>query len=158
MSGGGRIGAVGEAVGLVAVVLSLVYVGLQIKQNTIAIQTATSQAIYDYHRELQSIGMENADFEDILVRSERAPETLSPVDSSRLMRRVNLRVNLYESVYTNVLAGSMEADMAGGWLRGLAEEFCEPFTREFWSNYGYEYHPAFILAVDSVQAESCPNG
>ena len=42
-------GAVGEIIGGIAIIISLIYVGLQIRQNTKATKVATSQAFIDIH-------------------------------------------------------------------------------------------------------------
>lgn len=42
-------GALGEMIEGLAIIVSLVYVGLQVKQNTKATQVATSQAFLEIH-------------------------------------------------------------------------------------------------------------
>lgn len=147
---------IAEAVGTMAVVLSLVYVGVQVNQNTRAIHTATSQSVYDYHAELQRSVSENPELAALLLRARDQPESITPLDSLRLSTRINLEVNLFESVYTSARLGTMESEMAAGWLRGLSYTFCDEQGRIFWTQYGVEYHPDFVAAVDSVQSEFCP--
>lgn len=156
MSREGRGRLYAELVGHAAVVLSLIYVGVQVRQNTVAVQTETSQALYDYHREIEQLIAENEELAELELRVVRAPESLTPVDSIRLRRLTNLRVNLYESVYTSAQLGSVEMEMAGGWLRGLPLLACNDFTWGWWGPVRNEYHPDFAAAMDSVKTGFCP--
>jgi hypothetical protein len=142
--------------GHAAVVLSLIYVGVQVHQNTVAVQTETSQALYDYHREIEQLVAENGELAELELRAERASGSLTPVDTIRLGRLTNLRVNLYESVYTSAQLGSVEMEMAGGWLRGLPLLACNDFNWTWWQGARGEYHPDFVAAMDSVKTEYCP--
>ena len=40
-------GAIGELIGGIAIIVSLVYVGYQVRQNTTAVRSATAQAVHD---------------------------------------------------------------------------------------------------------------
>lgn len=106
---------VAELVGTGAVVVSLVYVGLQVRQNTGAIQTATSQGVNAQHAETIRLILESPEFADLLVRAERTPASMSAVDSLRYDWFLNQRINVYETVYTSAVAGTMEEGMAAGW-------------------------------------------
>jgi hypothetical protein len=145
-----------ELTGHLAVVLSLIYVGVQVRQNTVAVQTDTSQTIYDYHREVEQIVAESEELAELELRTRTAPWTLSPVDTVRAGRLTNLRINLYESVYTSAQLGSVEMEMAGGWLRGLPLMACDEFNWSWWTAARDEYHPDFAAAMDSARSEFCP--
>lgn len=144
-----------EIAATVAVVLSLIYVGIQVKQNTLAIQTATSQGAYEYHRESIQEIITNRELAELKVRAESADPMLDAADSLRMMYDMNLDVNLYEFIYTSARLGTMEPEMAGGWLRGLPAMVCNPRFPAFWSQWGEEYHREFVQAIDSVQALGC---
>jgi hypothetical protein len=139
------------------VVVSLIYVGLQVRQNTAAIQTSTSQDVYEQHQEQGLLLMESADMAEILIRASRSPAEMSAADSLRYERYLNLSINLYEAVYTNALQGTMEPDMAAGWLQDLGTQRCKAGMPDYWTRVKSSYHPAFQLAVDSAFiAVNCP--
>lgn len=143
-----------DAVGTVAVVVSLVYVGVQVRQNTAAIQTSTSQDIYELHQDRSLPELENPELAALLLRVERTPDQVSAVDSLRYRRHLNLNMNLQEAVYTNLLNGTLEEEMAAGWLDGMALIICRPWMREFWNERRSGYHRAFRAAMDSVAART----
>lgn len=148
---------VADLVGTGAVVVSLIYVGLQVRQNTAAIQTSTSQEVYQQHQEQSLLLMESSEMAEIVVRARLSPAELSAADSLRYDRYLNLRLNLHEAVYTNALQGTIEPDMAAGWLDGLGDMQCQPGMSEYWTRNRDGYHTAFRMAVDSARAATnCP--
>jgi hypothetical protein len=141
-----------ELLGTGAVVVSLIYVGLQIKQNTAAIQTSTSQEIYTLHQERSRIETESPEYAEFLIRAARRPHEMSAADSLRYSRFLNLKLNLQEAVYTNALQGTLEAGMASGWLDGMRDLRCLSGMAEYWQNGKSGYHPDFRAGMDSVFA------
>ena len=152
MTDRGRWARLTEIIGTVAVVLSLVYVGLQVRQNTRAIQTATAQGVNEQHAATIRLIIESPEFADLLVRAERAPASMSAADSLRYDGYLNQRINVYETVYTSWVAGTMEDGMAAGWLAGLPGWLCLAGSLEHWRSNAGNYHPAFQVAMDSVIA------
>jgi hypothetical protein len=133
------------------VVVSLVYVGLQVRQNTAAIQTSTSQEVYQQNQEQGLLIMESAEFAEILVRAELGQE-LPPADSIRYARYLNLSLNIHEAVYTNALQGTMEREMAAAWLDGIGGLTCRAGMEGYWKRGRNGYHRAFRAAMDSAFA------
>ena len=150
----GRWRGITEIIGTVAVVVSLVYVGFQVKQNTAAIQTATTQGVNEQHAATIRLILESAEFADLLVRANRSPESLSVADSLRYDWFLNQRINVYETVYTSAVAGTMEEGMAAGWLAGIPGWLCLAGALEHWRENAGNYHPAFQVAMDSVIAST----
>jgi hypothetical protein len=77
------IGASGELVGAVAVVVSLIYVGYQLKETRKAGRAATAQARTDLGIQLISARW-TTDIADLLVMSIDDPESLSKADNFKL--------------------------------------------------------------------------
>ena len=137
-------------------VVSLIYVGLQVRQNTAAIQTSTSQELYQQYQEQGLLVMESAEIAEIILRASQSAE-LTPVDSVRYDNYLDVYLNLYEAVYTNALQGTVEPEMATGWLAWMPDLVCTAGLPAFWTESKEFYHRAFRSAVDSVYAiTTCP--
>ena len=137
-------------------VVSLIYVGLQVRQNTAAIQTSTSQELYQQYQEQGLLVMESAEIAEIILRASQSAE-LTPVDSVRYDSYLDVNLNLYEAVYTNALQGTVEPEMASAWLAWMPGLVCTAGVRAFWTENKEFYHRAFRSAVDSVYAiTTCP--
>ena len=126
------------------------------KQNTAAIQTTTSQSVYELNQAQSLLVMESAELAEILHRAELGDE-LSPADSIRYNNYLNGKVNLFEAVYTHALQGTMEREIAAGWLAGMGSLRCAAGMDAYWARKQNEYHGAFRAALDSAFAETqCP--
>ena len=66
-----------------AVVVSIVYVGLEIRQNTAAVRASTHQAMIDYGREQSEILVTDANMAALVEMGEADPSSLTPRDRSR---------------------------------------------------------------------------
>jgi hypothetical protein len=146
-----RWARVTDIVGTAAVVVSLIYVGLQVRQNTAAIQTSTNQELYQQHQEKGLLVMESAEMAEIILRASQSAE-LTPVDSVRYDRYLNVSINPHEAVYTSVLQGTLEPEMATAWLASMPDFVCTAGLPRFWDESKDGYHRAFRSAVDSVYA------
>lgn len=89
------LGALGEIIGAVAVVLSLLYVAAQIRQNTRSLRSATSFAVNQALAELNGRWVANTDgFTDLWLRGCADLDSLDPTERERFSRQVYDLLNL----------------------------------------------------------------
>ena len=150
--------AIRETLAALGVIASMIFVGMEIRQNTTAIQTNTSQGVFTQYMDGARPVMENPELAELIVRADTAPGSLSLADSLRYNLYLGFEINIYESVYINVAQGTMESGVASGWLRGMSRWVCRPGGEGFWRVYAEEYAPIFQTAMDSVIANTdCPS-
>ena len=75
MSEAGRGRLILDGIGLTAVLAGLVFVGLEIRQNTIATQAATQQAVFDATLQAHWGVIENERLRELMVLVEVTPES-----------------------------------------------------------------------------------
>jgi hypothetical protein len=146
----GRLSRVVEGVTATAVVVSLIYVGREIQQNTAAVQAATGQAAYEMHQARISLYMENPALAELQVRVLSNPAQLTAADSVQWHYDLNLRLNVYEMVDANLEAGTIAEDMGEGWLAGLPEWTCLPLARSYWERRRHTYTASFTRRVENA--------
>ena len=147
-----KISRIVEIVTAMAVVVSLVYVGREIQQNTAAVQAASGQAAYEMHQARISLFMANPLLADLEVRVRTDVSSVSAADSLQWDYNLNLHINLYEMVHANLEAGTIAEDMAEGWLAGLAGWTCLPLARAYWAAARDTYTPSFVRRVEATLA------
>jgi len=143
-----------EGIGMVAVVLSLVFVGFEINQNTAATRSATQQAVYEGGIQSNLNVMNNERLRDLLVLTNSDPEwaTTAPRDGDYLLvERFYLnRFNNLENAYYHYLQGTYDQKLwlgQEGWIRSIA---VEPLMKHFWARFHDTYFPEFQAYMDSV--------
>ncbi len=130
------IGAIGDAVGGLAVVASLVYLALQIRQNTRSVEAATYQSVAE--------GMADAAYH----------LTDTPDETVRAGLLCIATLRRYENLHFQVRRGHLsESDVQGFFYSlatylggyGIPNGFD---TREFWEASKSVLHPEFVAFVE----------
>lgn len=113
----------------VAVVVSLVFVALQIRDNTAAVQ---SQNERDLVRSLQGLELNrvtDAELAALLLRA-RNGDTLSDLDRYRVESLVYLYLNTWEEALHDVTHGLMEPEIWAALDRWLTDKARQPYFRD----------------------------
>jgi len=143
-----RIGWKGaaELLGIVGVIGSLVFVALEIRQNTNAVRSTTIQGVLDQAFAMNLVPVENADLREAIYSE---PDELS-ADQRRqvawfyaaLMR---VQLNRFSQAQIGVLN---EDDMLELGARGGVYQL--PSFRGWWATRGGRYSPEFVEFINSI--------
>ncbi len=136
------VGALGELLGAVAVVASLIYVGRQIKQNT---TVAKAEAYRDISLRYSQVAVEWVDpaFLPVYRRifDGASGDDLSPEERLQAVGYIESMLRLYETVYRQIEAGVLDE----GAFQNLGEIlFTFPFFAHAWAVMRGEFDTAFV--------------
>ena len=150
------LGGIGEFIGGIAVVITLVYLAVQIRQNTKSVRASTYQAILDSSRSDTELLLVHPHLERVYRVGRRNPEKLND-DERPLFRMLVAQLLLSsESLFLQHQQGAIDSDY---WqrrqqtLRGLLSQ---PGVRQWWAARGTPreyYDPGFRELVDSILGE-----
>ena len=118
------IGTVAEVIGAVAVVLSLIYVAAQIKQNTEASRAQSINQINSQYGALMSQIALNEDFARIYRKATNG-ENLEPVEAVRFTAYLSAFFAFIEEIFLLHQSGTYEENLGDG----DAVEFLAPTVR-----------------------------
>lgn len=147
------IGAVSEVIAAIAVVVSLVYVGTQIRQATKIARASTRNAIAESAQALTSDLIGDAKMAEILVRHLNGEE-LNPVDKLRLEGRCYRDLRHWENIYYQVREGLMTTEEWEGFRKNLALMLAIEAYRQYWQFESELYSEAFREEIDLILQES----
>jgi hypothetical protein len=146
-----------DAVGLLAVILSLVFVGAEIRQNTAAVRSAMQQAIFEGAQEANINMMANERLREVLVAAKDDPDWpaahAGTPDYLLLQFFFLNRFNYIENVRFHLGEGTYSPEAwigVHGWFRSVANQ---PPTGPFWNELQEGYTEDARRYVDSVFAE-----
>ena len=147
-----RLRFVTEVVGLSAVIASLGFVGMEIRQNTAAVRSATTQAVSDQAMEL-TLSMATDEHLPRLVSELHNGLTRSdfdPQDYYRLRLVVIAGLRRQENLYAQVRSGVLDPAA----LRNVSFSFYQnPYVRELWAEIRDTFNPEFTCYWDEIVAE-----
>jgi len=153
------LGSIGELISAVAVVISLVYLASQIRQNTRQIDENTKAAMADAFDSSishafvarQSI-VENQDVASIYLRGADDPEALS--DEERLRYRLMLHNILWSiwNMQSQAQVGELSAETWSAQLETLRRISRTKGFEWFWADYSGEFGASFKRIVAELQS------
>jgi hypothetical protein len=130
--------------GAIGVVASLIFVGLEVRQNTAAVRGATYQSIADSSLQQTQWWADN---EELLSHEVRIDEGALADDftaEENLLIKVTfvMTIRRIENIYVQVREGLVEED-ATLRFRPSKDYFETPYFEEFWTTWRPEVEPAF---------------
>lgn len=152
-----------QIIGAAAVVVSLIYVGQQISDNTTEVRANSGRELVVFGQALDSWIVTNPELADILVAGRSDYEALSPSHRLRFNQYVMTSLNLYEQAFYYHQNGLLEEEGWNSWdayFRGRMQMgFGYPdgkpddTWRRVWRSGEAAYGEAFRRHVDSAITE-----
>ena len=146
------IGAIGEVLGAMAVVISLVYIASQVKSGTRALKTTTRDSSFHSLQEWNYAVLSEPDLAWIFQRGMSEPHVLDEHQQARFVHLMYSFLKLFENIYLHFLDGSVGAEAWEHNKNILAAFAGLPGTQRYWSRRRPIFDPRFVNLFDSLEA------
>ena len=135
-------GAIGELIGGIAIIVSLLYVGLQIRQGTNASRAATNQA---FSRQFSDIILQitKPELHDIFWRGIKGLKQLKGSELAAFMALLGSIMRTYETFYFERMEGRFDSRMWDGYEAQLVDLFNNKGVREYWEMRKHQFSDEF---------------
>jgi hypothetical protein len=137
---------VGEVVGMVAVVLSLLMVVYSLNQNTEAIQGETGNLIFERHAELSTRFMSDESLAAIVIKMRQPKPQLTDVEAVRWEKYILNLLDIWAMGFSRHQQGLLTDLQWDPWDSFFATTFSsgpERISKEQWKILAYGYDPGF---------------
>jgi hypothetical protein len=104
------VGAVAELLGAIGVIVSLLYLATQIRQNTRSVRMASQHDLMSEFRANVRALTQDPELGELFRNGLQDPEELSEADRARFGTQVASAVQIYEELYSHYRAGLVERD------------------------------------------------
>ena len=141
---------VGQTISAIAVVLSLIYVGFQIKQNTTATQTASAQAHVNAHTEFVGLINSSSTLADVLHQGANGISALKEGDIIRYMSFHDLAFVSFQSSHLQWITGSLNDALWGTYKQAFIDTLQQKGPQEWWALRRHRYDQEFQDYVDEA--------
>lgn len=141
--------AIAEIISATAVVISLVYVGLQIRHSTLESEADIQAELLTYTTQRRYLIIESSDLSSLLEKGYADPDRLSPAEMLRFQNYVELIYVAWERAYMTYDAGVLSQELFNGWntwFISVAKRdpaFIWPMVRD-----SQDWSPDFVQHVD----------
>ncbi len=108
-----ELGAVGEFIGGVAVVVTLIYLAMQIRQNTSVNASLIRQNFYDATQRMMLHAVESTEFMELFNRAWSTNDSLTPAEQMQIWRHMQAIFMGYQGFFEQYKSGALpEKDWA----------------------------------------------
>ena len=141
------LGAIGEIIGAIAVVVTLIYLAAQMKNNTAAIRLASQQTTTTGRADTLRFLSGTEAVSDLVWEGGRNPESLSPKDWQRFMLATASAVRAIEMAFMDWEEGRMSHELWSAQHQSLIFWFKQAGLRKFLDEYGATFYPPFTKYI-----------
>jgi len=120
------LGAIADALAAVAVVASLLYLAVQVRQNTRQSRLGAQQVLVNELGNALQAQAQNRSLADLVLRGLQDVEALDAVDRLQFLSHISHILRLYEAVYFHHLEGTLDARIWKGFEGAIADVVSYP--------------------------------
>ena len=158
--------AIGQVASAVAVVISLVYLALQLRHNTQAVQAQTYLSVQTNTISITSAIYLHQEFAELVLEAADSSSSLSPTQTFRWNTFMRSLFRQFDNLYHQFQAGALEADVWPGyeqimiyWLRHPGylrwfEENAHFFSPSLQNLYSAKIRPQLVSQTSETQPDS----
>jgi hypothetical protein len=147
-----QLGSLGEFIGAIAVVASLIYVAIHIKQNTNATRISTMQAHVDIWNDIASNFCQSSELASIWYQGLKGISTLKEGTKVQFFAQLGLIFRYYESSYLEWREDALDDRLWEGLHQTLVDQMSHPGACQWWEYRRHWFYTDFRVMVDEVVA------
>lgn len=150
------VAAIAELLGAAGVIASLLYVAVQVRQNTRQTRLAAQQATVRELGVALRAQAQDREWAELLSRGIEKLESLDKVERVRFLSHVGSILRLYESAYLHFKDGTLDSRFWYGFERAIADVIGYPGIRAALVLRRHHLNPEFADHLDHLAASSTP--
>lgn len=143
-----QISSFAEIVGVIAVVVSLLYLAVQVRMSARATRLTAAHSIAESWRDTAGIIASSSDLAEILTRGFVDRDSLSGPERLRFHSYLQNLLKIFEDAYYHMREDTLEEEFWNGmkqWFIGLTDM---PGTLAYWNDLKFCYSPRFQQFMD----------
>jgi len=151
-------GALGELLGAIATVATLIYLAIQIRANTYAVRSAAAQSVHEAFATWYRLLAADASLSQLVANGLRDYSSLSETDKARFISTFMAFLSYSQDAFIKWREGSLSAELWRGWELVMMNLVNAPGGKDFWGERGYLFGDEFRRHVenDIMQREPHP--
>jgi hypothetical protein len=144
------ISDISQLVSSIAVVLSVLYLGMQVHQSTRVARVAAQDSAAAALRDVTKVFMENAEPARIWRQGLTDLDALSGEEQARFFHAVHQFLKAYETIHYHHVHGVMDEQIWAGWLALLRHYAVAPGIARYWNLRRELFSRRFQELVESL--------
>ncbi|MGC1301863.1 MAG: hypothetical protein WA840_05775 [Caulobacteraceae bacterium] len=145
-----EISQISQAIGSAAVVASLIFVGVQLHQNTKATRASSHHAVSEALNQVNLLWARSGDAARIWLAGTSDRCALTPEDRWRFDSMVRAYLHVCETMYMQADLGAGDAGIVIAEGNGIKSVFLSASVKEWWQENPFGFSPEFRKYVDNL--------
>ena len=150
------LGSIGEFLGAIGVIISLIYLATQIHQNTKSVRTAAVDAATDRFIESVRLVSLNPELAELLDAGHKNLAALSDIQKRRYRMHYFANSLQFENLFRKYREGHLPDSQWQGIVDGLHYTMRHPGTRQAWTEFRLLHGPEFRELIDAMIENAAP--
>jgi hypothetical protein len=143
-----------EAVGLVSVVASLIFLALEIRQNTTVVSGQSINELYDAIREVDLVAFADPDLTRITRHTAANLAGLTPAERAQYSQYLILMIEIWDRAINREIGGLIAEEDVSGWHLYFEDFVQRHVTEEIWQEIRWnrvtpELHERVAVALSN---------
>ena len=144
-----------EIVGGAIVIVTLIFLVIQLRQNTRALMSSTVLGSHNTTLTVYSMLIEDSMIQ-VLVKGMPDPSSLSPVEKAKFNAFWTATLQNYQQTYFQIRAGAYDESLYDGWWQVLRDNFLSPGFQLHWKQRKFILSPEFQDFVEKEVMSRSP--
>lgn len=141
------LGGAGEFLGAIGVIISLLYLAVQVQQNTKSVRSSTYQALVDSAQDFALLLGSDPEIASTFTRG-LADEDLSRQEQAQFTWLFHVIIRQVENGHFQAMSGAMDPELWEGWTGTLRGIVGSPGGRRMWSSVRPRLRASFVQFVE----------
>jgi len=147
----------GQVIGAIAVVISLIYVALQIRQNTNAVRSATAQTVHEHFAKWYHLVAADDELSQIVANGLRDYGSLSEQQRVRFIAAFMAFLSYSQNAFLKWREGLLASPLWLGWELVIMNLVCAPGGKTFWKDRAYMFGDEFRRYIENEVMKKKPH-
>jgi len=148
-----ELGSIGEFVSSIGVIVSLVYLALQVRKNTETERMSTYQSVVSDFGSLNRTMSSSPHLSYLYVNAMESFAELDADEKARISQLFFASFHYFENMFYQHRKGYMEEDVWRGWKRLMLTYYASPGFQEWWSIRRDVYSESFSEFLETSELD-----
>ena len=148
-----QFGSIGEIIGALGVMISLVYLAIQIRKNTEAERTSTYQAVVSDFGALNNTMASSPELSHLFVQAMENYHQLSSNEKARISQLFFQCFRYFENMFYQHRKGYLDEEVWTGWKRLMLTYYSRPGFQTWWGHRRDVYSESFAIFLETEKLD-----
>ena len=148
-----QLASIGEIIGGIGVVLSLVYLAIQIRTNTDAERTSTYQLIVSDFGAMNNTMASTPELSHLFVQAMENYHPLSSDEKARISQLFFQCFRYFENMFYQHKKGYLDEEVWTGWKRLMLTYYSRPGFQTWWEHRRDVYSETFAIFLETEKLD-----